>query len=336
MVTVPAPVVADGASCGGSRVTLTVSNPITGVTYNWYATASGGTPIFTGTSFQTPAVSASTIYYVEGFAGTTSTRVAVNVSIGTPASSADISVAGVPSVVCGGSGVILTASSQTITSPVFKWYTDAALTSLAFTGAVYNIPSVAANITYYVTVQGPNTCESSSATATAKVVTLTVNPALIFNGATLAGASTTTTYSAQIGSATGGTPGYTYAVASGNSLPAGLTLSPAGQLTGTPATAGNYTFSVVATDSKGCNATAVFTLAVGSGTQMILPAATLPNGQVGTSYVPQTLPAVIGGTSPFTYVATNLPPGLTFDPVTRTISGTPILGGTFKVTVTVL
>ncbi|MBB5636472.1 gliding motility-associated-like protein [Pedobacter cryoconitis] len=332
-VTVPAPVVADGSSCGGSRVTLTVSNPIAGVTYNWYTSAIGGAPIFTGTSFQTPAITASTTYYAEGFAGTTSNRVAVNVNIGTPATAADISVAGVPSVVCAGSGVILTASSATVTSPVFKWYTDPALTSLVFTGAVYNIPAVTANITYYVTVQGPNTCESSPATA--KVVTLTVNPALVFNGAALAGASTTTTYSAQIGSATGGTPGYTYSVASGSTLPAGLTLSPAGQLTGTPAATGNYTFSIVATDSKGCNATAVFTLAVGSGTQISLPPATLPNGQVGTAYVPQTLPAVIGGTAPFTYVANNLPPGLRFDPATRTISGTPTLGGTFTVTVTV-
>lgn len=332
-VTVPAPVVADGSSCGGSRVTLTVSNPITGVTYNWYANATGGAPIFTGTSFQTPAITAGTTYYVEGFAGTTSSRVAVRVNIGTPATSADVSVSGIPSVVCGGSSATLTANSATVVSPVFKWYTDAALTSLAFTGAVFNTPVLTANTTYYVTVQGPNTCESSSATA--KVVALTVNPALVFNGATLAGASTTTTYSAQIGSATGGTPGYTYSVASGSTIPAGLTLSPAGQLTGTPAAVGNYTFSVIATDSKGCNATATFTLAVGSGSQMTLPAATLPNGQVGTVYVPQTLPAVIGGTAPFTYVATNLPPGLTFDPATRTISGTPTLGGTFTVTVTV-
>ncbi|MBB6501399.1 putative Ig domain-containing protein [Pedobacter cryoconitis] len=333
-VTVPAPVVAGGSSCGGGRVTLTVSNPITAVTYNWYANATGGTPIFTGASFQTPAVTANTTYYVEGASGTvTSTRVAVNVTLKTAATSADVSVTGVPSVVCGGSGVSLTASSTTVTNPVFTWYNDAALTSVAFTGPVFVTQPLTVNTTYYVTVQGPNTCESSAATAFAAV--LKVNPALIFNGATLTGATTATAYFAQVGSATGGTPGYTYSVASGSTLPAGLTLSAAGTLTGMPTATGNYTFSVMATDSKGCTATAVFTLTVGNTGQMTLPPATLPNGQVGAVYAPQTLPAPVGGAAPYTYVATNLPPGLTFDPTTRTISGTPTLGGSFTVTVSV-
>ena len=333
-ITVPAPVVADGSSCGGGRVTLVVSNPVAAVTYNWYANASGGTPVFTGTSFQTPAVTVNTVYYVEGASGTlTSTRVAVNVTLKNAATAADVNVTGIPSVVCGGSGVSLTASSTTVTNPIFTWYNDAALTSVAFTGPVFNTQPLTVNTTYYVTVKGSNTCESSAATAFAAV--LTVNPALVFNGATLTGATTTTAYFAQIGSATGGTPGYTYTVASGSTLPAGLTLSAAGTLTGTPSATGNYTFSVVATDSKGCTATAAFSLAVGNSAQMTLPPATLPNGQVGTAYAPQTLPAPVGGTGPYTYVATNLPPGLTFDPATRIISGTPTLGGSFTVTVSV-
>ncbi|AMQ01497.1 hypothetical protein AY601_4666 [Pedobacter cryoconitis] len=332
-VIVPAPIVADGSNCGGSRVTLVVTNAVPAITYNWFADATARIPIFTGTSFQTPAITVNMIYYVEGLAGITSTRVAVNVNLKSPASSADITITGIPSVVCGGSGASLTASSATVSNPVFTWYTDAALTTAVFTGAVYNTPVLTTNTTYYVTVQGPNTCESSSATA--KTVVLTVNPALMFNGATLAGASTSTTYSAQIGSATGGTPGYTYSLQSGSTLPAGLSLSSAGLLTGTPTTAGNYAFAVTATDSKGCTAVAAFVLGVGSSTQMTLPPATLPDGQVGSSYTPQTLPGVVGGTAPYTYVATGLPPGLNFDPVTRVISGTPTLGGSFPVVVTV-
>lgn len=332
-VIVPAPIVADGSNCGGSRVTLVVTNAVPAITYNWFADATARIPIFTGTSFQTPAITANTIYYVEGLAGITSTRVAVNVNLKSPASSADITITGIPSVVCGGSGASLTASSATVSNPVFTWYTDAALTTAVFTGAVYNTPVLTTNTTYYVTVQGPNTCESSSATA--KAVVLTVNPALIFNGATLAGASTSTTYSAQVGSATGGTPGYTYSLEPGSTLPAGLSLSSAGLLTGTPTTAGSYAFAVTATDSKGCTAVAAFVLGVGSSTQMTLPPATLPDGQVGSSYTPQTLPAVVGGTAPYTYVAAGLPPGLNFDPATRVISGTPALGGSFPVVVTV-
>ena len=36
-----------------------------------------------------------------------------------------------------------------------------------------------------------------------------------------------------------------------------------------------------------------------------------------------TLPAVEGGTPPYTYSLTGLPAGLSFDPDTRTVSGTP-------------
>ena len=46
--------------------------------------------------------------------------------------------------------------------------------------------------------------------------------------------------------------------------------------------------------------------------------------EVGTAIEPLTLPAVTGGTPPLTYSLTpELPAGLTFDPATRTISGTP-------------
>lgn len=43
----------------------------------------------------------------------------------------------------------------------------------------------------------------------------------------------------------------------------------------------------------------------------------------GTQISPLVLPAAIGGTPPITYTASGLPPGLSFDPVARTISGTP-------------
>ena len=47
------------------------------------------------------------------------------------------------------------------------------------------------------------------------------------------------------------------------------------------------------------------------------------------------LPAATGGTSPYTYAATGLPAGLAYDPLTRTISGTPTTISTSSVTYTV-
>ena len=72
---------------------LTVTNPVAGVTYRWYTSASGGTSVFTGTSYQTPAVTASTTYYVEGTSGTAvSTRTAVNVVLLAKLSAPEVSV----------------------------------------------------------------------------------------------------------------------------------------------------------------------------------------------------------------------------------------------------
>ncbi|MBE5322366.1 putative Ig domain-containing protein, partial [Pedobacter sp. MR2016-19] len=86
------------------------------------------------------------------------------------------------------------------------------------------------------------------------------------------------------------------------------------------------------TDSQGKTASNTYPIKV-NGT-LILPTKTLPNGIVGSSYLPQTLPAVTGGTSPYTYAATNLPPGLSFNPTTREITGTPTQGGTYNVALT--
>jgi hypothetical protein len=69
--------------------------------------------------------------------------------------------------------------------------------------------------------------------------------------------------------ATGGTAPYTWSVASGSSLPAGLALDPTtGILSGTPTTAGTFNFGITATDTSKppVSVTANFTLVV-SGAQ---------------------------------------------------------------------
>lgn len=61
--------------------------------------------------------------------------------------------------------------------------------------------------------------------------------------------------------ASGGTAPYVFAVTAG-SVPAGLTLSSAGVLSGTPTTAGSSTFTVRATDAGGCFAESGYSLTV--------------------------------------------------------------------------
>lgn len=64
------PVVTGTTICEGSRATLTASKGSTyaqsnGTTYKWYTTATGGTPVFTGSVFNTPYLNTNTTYYVE-------------------------------------------------------------------------------------------------------------------------------------------------------------------------------------------------------------------------------------------------------------------------------
>ena len=97
------------------------------------------------------------------------------VTVNPVAGPTDINLAGT-STVCGGSSVTLTATSTTVTNPVFTWYSDAALTTGSkCTGASFITPTLNATTTYYVTVKGDNKCENTAATA--KSITITVNPA---------------------------------------------------------------------------------------------------------------------------------------------------------------
>lgn len=57
------------STCTGRDVTFNVNNPVTGVTYNWYSTQTGGTPVGTGTSYTLTNVTAATVIYVEGVTG---------------------------------------------------------------------------------------------------------------------------------------------------------------------------------------------------------------------------------------------------------------------------
>ncbi|WP_131539491.1 putative Ig domain-containing protein [Pedobacter nototheniae] len=222
-------------------------------------------------------------------------------------------------------------SATTTAANELRWYDvvdgGTALATTAYNGT-FSTGLLTANKTYYVAARRIG-CTAESGRVP---IVVTVNPAIVFNTTTLSNATVGFAYTKQINAATGGTPNYTYTLATGSTLPAGLSLSTTGLITGTPTVANDYSFSITATDSKGCTVTTPFTLKV-TATLVLTPGA-LVSGVTGTVYITQTIPAVTGGTSPYVYTATNLPPGLTFDPATRQISGTPTLKGTFTIPVT--
>jgi Ice-binding-like/Putative Ig domain len=123
--------------------------------------------------------------------------------------------------------------------------------------------------------------------------------------------------------ATGGTPPYTWS--SSGTLP-GLTFDPTTQiLSGTPTTAGTFTsLTITATDFVGCKGS-VSAIVIGVCVDPTLSA--LPNGTVGIPYS-HTITAT-GGTPPYIWSSSGTLPGLTFDPATQILSGTPTTAGTF-------
>ena len=132
--------------------------------------------------------------------------------------------------------------------------------------------------------------------------------------------------------ATGGTGGYRWSLASG-ALPAGLVLDQSGRISGT-VTGSTSTFSVQVTDSASVTATKNFTITVAAG-PAFQSAANLPGGAVGAAY--STTIAVNGGQPPYTLslVSSQLPPGLSLNAGSGEISGSPTQAGSFQFTLQV-
>jgi len=95
-----------------------------------------------------------------------------------------------------------------------------------------------------------------------------VCPTITVAPPTLPGGSQGTPYSQQI-TATGGTAPYTFALTAGT-LPAGITLSASGLLSGTPTVAGTFPITVTATDSAACTGSQAYSLVIGSPTQVTI------------------------------------------------------------------
>jgi hypothetical protein len=138
--------------------------------------------------------------------------------------------------------------------------------------------------------------------------------------------------------ASGGVTPYTWSLSPGQgSLPAGLTLDPStGSIGGAPDGPGTSTFTVQVTDSDNPAVTATAQLEIIVGAPLAVSTTSLPTALQGQSYS-QTLTAV-GGIAPYTWSVSSgsLPPGLSLDPSTGIISGSPSTLGKslFVVTVT--
>jgi len=111
-------------------------------------------------------------------------------------------------------------------------------------------------------------------------------------------------------------------------LPPGLTLDPAsGVISGKPTLAGEYVVRVTVTDAAGKTVYTQFVWAVGPYVKWPREDQT---GALGSVF---TVPAsAVGGTKPYTWYATNLPDGVSYDPATGSVTGTLAAAGRYVVT----
>jgi len=126
--------------------------------------------------------------------------------------------------------------------------------------------------------------------------------------------------------ASGGDGTYSWSLASGSSLPAGLSLSTGGVLGGTPSVNGSFSFTVQVTSGPATSpatATRGYTLTI-LAPVVITNTSPLPNATVGIPYSP-TL-AATGGTGSYTWAGSGLPSWLGLSGAT--LSGTPSTAGT--------
>jgi hypothetical protein len=152
--------------------------------------------------------------------------------------------------------------------------------TLAANGTISGTPTAPGTANFTVQVK-----DSNNTTAT-KGLSITVNAAtLVITTSSLPPAAVGAPYS-QTMTATGGTGGNTWSLASG-ALPAGLTLSGSGTIGGTPTAPGPATFTVQVKDSSNKTATKDLSITVNTATLVVTTDA-LPPAIVGAVYTAAT------------------------------------------------
>jgi Putative Ig domain len=241
-----------------------------------------------------------------------------------------------PTLPNGTAGVAYTATlAGTGGTPAYKWTLASGTLPVGLTlgsanGVLSGTPNVAGTYNFTIALSDVSTLTATVTQAYTVNISPTVSTTSLPNG--IAG----TAYNQQL-TYSGGSGGV-FTITSG-SLPTGLTLSPSGAITGTPAlaTAGNsYKFSVTVT--IGSASSAILSLTITIDALPIVTTTALPSGNIGIPYSQQLNYTGGSGVAPtWAITAGSLPAGsgLTLNPTTGVISGTPTAATTYNFSVAV-
>ncbi len=164
-----APATISGQRCGSGSVLLNAS---AADSVRWFNAASGGTQVGTGNSFNTPSISATTIYYAEAYnANCASTRSAATATIN-PLSPNPVTT---PASRCDHGTLILTATAS---NPI-TWYDAAVGGNIVGTGTSFTTPFLTGSVTYYASANNgvcPSNRIATPATISSQVPDPVVSP----------------------------------------------------------------------------------------------------------------------------------------------------------------
>ena len=214
-----------------------------------------------------------------------------------------------------------TLTSTNGTNPSFSISAGAlpAGITLSAGGVLSGTPTAAGNYAFTVRVT------ATGANAGQRQFTLRIG--LVLEGVALPAGTTGIDYTAQLTPPAGATAPVTWKFISGK-IAAGLSFGANGTVSGRPTEAGVFTFGAEATDAKGGQGNATFTLVVNYPT-ITLAVSKLPDARQGVRYRFQVAPT--GGTLPYTFslVSGKIPKGLNFGP-RGLVWGKPLVSGRFR------
>jgi hypothetical protein len=308
--------------------------------YAW-TIASGGLPpgitlASDGTLSGQTSVTGTFLFTVQVTDGSSPTRVAtasLGLTVLADSGSLQVTTASLP----GGtvdSAYVASLSAAGGTSPYAWSVASGALPpglSLDEGGAIAGIPTAAATYTFVVQVidaADPAAAAQRQFTISIGTAPLTITTVSLPNG--VVGVPYLETIAAN-----GGATPYSWSLVAG-ALPDGLELDESsGIVAGTPTTSGGYAFTVQVTDSSDPqkSASQSFSVTIASASQdLVITTTGFGDGVVGLGYGAYV--SAVGGTTPYTWsVVGSLPPGLTLDPATGQISGTPGTAGSYSFTI---
>jgi subtilisin family serine protease len=204
------------------------------------------------------------------------------------------------------------------------------LTLDAATGDVTGTPTTPGSFPF--TVQATDSASQARTASQALSIVVAPEP-LVITTTSLPGGAVGQSYSQTL-AATGGQGSYTWSVSAG-SLPPGLALNAlTGVVSGTPASAGTFSFSAQVGDGSQTD-TQALSIAVAAAPPLTITTTTFPQGTVGVTY--SSTATASGGTGPYTWslLSGHLPPGLSLDSTTGAVSGKPTKKGTYSFTLRV-